>query len=234
MTPGPGLRHLPAPPKASLFESPFCFCSPHLQAPGLPARKPALFEQCLELLYELAAAPDTGVYRSVLPGLQSSGSGSAPWSRPASLGTLPALYCTVLPLMLGPLLHRLRSTAGAATLDLLRGRYAMLAPLLGTVACAPLPAAAEQLPPSLHQRAWLLQLHALELHAADPALPQHAESLSNLLVALFGDDDALSAPEGAPASRPAGRGSGGYLEGWEGAAFQCVVCCAAGFQERGV
>ena len=29
-------------------------------APGLSARKPALFEQCLELLYELAAAPDTG------------------------------------------------------------------------------------------------------------------------------------------------------------------------------
>lgn len=30
------------------------------QAPALPARKPALFELCLELLYELAAAPDTG------------------------------------------------------------------------------------------------------------------------------------------------------------------------------
>lgn len=30
------------------------------QAPHLPARKPALFELCLELLYELAAAPETG------------------------------------------------------------------------------------------------------------------------------------------------------------------------------
>jgi hypothetical protein len=113
----------------------------------------------------------------------------------------------------------------------------MLAPLLGTVACAPLPAAAEQLPPSLHQRAWLLQLHALELHAADPALPQHAESLSNLLVALFGDDDALSAPEGAPAIRPSRVFLGGGVESlkwWAGAALQCVVCCAAGFQERGV
>ena len=33
---------------------------PSTQEPGLAARKPALFEQCLELLYELAASPDTG------------------------------------------------------------------------------------------------------------------------------------------------------------------------------
>eukprot|EP00887_Chlorella_sp_A99_P002898 scaffold6.g2898.t1 len=83
-----------------------------LQAPGLAARRPLLYEQCLELLYELAASPDTG----------------------------------------------------AATLGLLRSYYASLMPLLDLVACAPLPPAAPARASSLHQRAWLLQLHALELH----------------------------------------------------------------------
>ena len=38
---------------------------------------------------------------------------------------------------------------------------------------------------SLHQRAWLLQLMALELHFADAAIPQHRQSISTLLEALF-------------------------------------------------
>lgn len=33
---------------------------PLAQESSLAARKPALFEQCLELLYELAASPETG------------------------------------------------------------------------------------------------------------------------------------------------------------------------------
>lgn len=112
-------------------------------------------------------------------------------------------------------------SAGAATLDLLRGRcHATLATLLGTVACAPLPPSAEQVPPSLHQRAWLLQLHALELHAVDLALPMHAESLNSLLVALFADDDALSAPEGAPS-------------GAVGLCCRSCLCCAERHASRG-
>lgn len=75
-----------------------------------------------------------------------------------------------------------------ATLDLLRGYYGLLAPLLDTVACAPLPEPATQRASSLHQRAWLLQLHALELHRADAALAAHGESVEALLAQLFAGD----------------------------------------------
>lgn len=118
-------------------------------SPGLSTRKPALFEQCLELLYELAASADTGI----------------------------------------------------AMLDLLRGYYAMLAPLLDSVACAPLPEGPVQRASSLHQRAWLLQLQALELHRADVALGPHRESVEALLAHLF----ALDAPD---ASEGGGMGQG--------------------------
>lgn len=43
-------------------------------------------------------------------------------------------------------------------LDLLRGYYGLLVPLLESVACAPLPEGAVQRASSLHQRAWLLQV----------------------------------------------------------------------------
>ncbi|KAL4853554.1 Nuclear pore complex protein NUP205 [Chlorella vulgaris] len=107
-----------------------------VQAPALSIRKPALFEQALEIIYELAASPETG----------------------------------------------------SATLGLLRGYYSLLAPLLETVADAPLPQDGEQCASSLHQRAWLLQCHALELHRADAALAHHAESLGALLAALFSSE----------------------------------------------
>lgn len=48
--------------------------------------------------------------------------------------------------------------AGIATLDLLRGYYSMLSPLLDSVACAPLPEGPVPRASSLHQRAWLLQV----------------------------------------------------------------------------
>ena len=51
---------------------------------------------------------------------------------------------------------------GIAMLDLLRGYYGLLAPLLDTVACAPLPEGAAQRASSLHQRAWLLQVRGGE------------------------------------------------------------------------
>ncbi|KAL4457392.1 hypothetical protein ABPG75_012257 [Micractinium tetrahymenae] len=113
-------------------------------APTLSARKPALFEQCLELLYELAASPDTGI----------------------------------------------------ATLDLLRGYYSMLSPLLDSVACAPLPEGPVPRASSLHQRAWLLQLHALELHRADVALSHHGESVELLLRELFAPEASDAAADG--------------------------------------
>jgi hypothetical protein len=119
-----------------------------LAAPRLARRRPRLFEQCLELVYELAAAPDTG----------------------------------------------------PATLDLLRAYHATLLPLLDTVACAPLddcPARAA----SLHQRAWLLHLFALELHRADPAVPRQRDSAAAALAALFTPDDAGAAGGVAGRSR---------------------------------
>lgn len=73
-------------------------------------------------------------------------------------------------------------------MGLLRGYYSLLAPLLETVADAPLPQDGEQCASSLHQRAWLLQCHALELHRADAALAHHAESLGGLLAALFSSE----------------------------------------------
>ncbi|KAL4441042.1 hypothetical protein ABPG77_010473 [Micractinium sp. CCAP 211/92] len=115
-----------------------------LLAPALSARKPALFEHCLELLYELAASPDTGI----------------------------------------------------ATLDLLRGYYSMLSPLLDSVACAPLPEGPVPCASSLHQRAWLLQLHALELHRADVALSLHSESVEMLLRELFSPEAPNAATDG--------------------------------------
>jgi hypothetical protein len=119
-----------------------------LAAPRLARRRPRLFEQCLELVYELAAAPDTG----------------------------------------------------PATLDLLRAYHATLLPLLDTVACAPLgegPARAA----SLHQRAWLLHLLALELHRADPAVPRQRDSAATVLDALFAPDVAGAAGGAAGRSR---------------------------------
>lgn len=43
---------------------------------------------------------------------------------------------------------------------------------------------------ALHQRAWLLRLAALELHAADAALPAHRAALEELLTVLLLPHDA--------------------------------------------
>ena len=53
---------------------------------------------------------------------------------------------------------------------------------------------------SLHQRAWLLQLIALELHFADAAIPQHRHSISTLLEALFIPPDCPGQPSLKPVS----------------------------------
>ena len=79
--------------------------------------------------------------------------------------------------------------AGDATLGLLRSPpYAMLSSLLDSMACSPLPQSATGRASALHQRAWLLQLHALELHRAEAALGHHADSLQGLLTRLFASD----------------------------------------------
>ena len=108
-----------------------------------------------------------------------------------------------------------------ATLDLLRGYYDMLAPLLDSVACAPLPEGAAQRASSLHQRAWLLQLHALELHRADVALSHHEESVQALLAKLFAPD----APSAANGEQP---GVAGWLAGWLGGHVGCAAVAPMG------
>ena len=102
--------------------------------------RPLVFEQCLELLYELADRFETG----------------------------------------------------PATLELLRSYHGVLVPLLDTVACAPLPPPGPGRAASLHQRAWLLQLFALELHRADPVISLEQESLQMVLQALFGQEEGPS------------------------------------------
>lgn len=95
--------------------------------------RPRVFEQCLELIYELSDGFETG----------------------------PAM------------------------LDLLRSYHGVLIPLLDNVACSQLPASASVRASSLHQRAWLLQLFALELCQADPVLGPQKESLKTILSSLF-------------------------------------------------
>lgn len=99
--------------------------------------RPRVFEQCLELVYDLADSLDTG----------------------------------------------------AAMLDLLRSYHGVLVSLLEDVACAPLPPTGPERAASLHQRAWLLQLFALELRRADPAVGAELNSLQQLLSALFGQSE---------------------------------------------
>lgn len=107
--------------------------------------RPRVFEQCLELIYELSDGFETG----------------------------PAM------------------------LDLLRSYHGVLAPLLDSVACSQLPAAASVRAASLHQRAWLLQLFALELRRADPVLGAQKQSLKTILSSLFfchSEDTAANLP----------------------------------------
>jgi len=73
-----------------------------------------------------------------------------------------------------------------SVLPVLRGpQCTMLVSQLDAVVCAPLPEASPDRAASLHARAWLLQLYALELHVADTAIPAHTESIRRLLAELF-------------------------------------------------
>lgn len=83
--------------------------------------------------------------------------------------------------------------AGPATVDLLRAYYSSMVPMLAGVACLPLPTSPAASIAALHQRAWLLELFALQLHNTDTAVPSHLEGAEHVLRALFtgshGDDD---------------------------------------------
>ena len=145
----------------------------YLQAPALAVRKPALFEQCLELVYDLSASPDTGGVGGWVVGWVGGWVGgvrvggvrvvsSYTHVCGAGVGACEAGPTAGSACMRQPT-HAHRSLpssclAGTAMLDLLRGYYSMLAPLLDSVACAPLPEGAVQRASSLHQRAWLLQV----------------------------------------------------------------------------
>lgn len=162
-----------------------------LQVPALSIRKPALFEQCLELLFELAASPDTGEATTASMSTVScyalglTGDSEhrlhalkvAYWGRHRHVQSADRSLVAGRMLVLVLALHLLGACAapscgcrqadprrflagpaGVATLDLLRGYYSMLVPLLDSVACAPLPEGPWPRASSLHQRAWLLQV----------------------------------------------------------------------------
>ncbi|XP_010250099.1 PREDICTED: nuclear pore complex protein NUP205 [Nelumbo nucifera] len=77
-------------------------------------------------------------------------------------------------------------------LDLLSNKkYRFFLKHLDTIAIAPLPKRNNNQAlriSSLHQRAWLLKLLALELHAADLTVTTHREACSNILAQIFGCD----------------------------------------------
>jgi hypothetical protein len=120
-----------------------------LSQPRNSLLRPRVFEQCIELIYELSDGFETG----------------------------PAM------------------------LDLLRSYHGVLVPLLDTVACAHLPASAPVRAASLHQRAWLLQLFALELRRADPVVGNQKESLKSILSSLFSGQSEESSTGGVPSTR---------------------------------
>ncbi|KAF2282365.1 hypothetical protein GH714_043827 [Hevea brasiliensis] len=76
------------------------------------------------------------------------------------------------------------------TMDLLSNKkYQFFVKHLETFGVAPLPKRNSNLPlriSSLHQRAWLLKLLAVELHSGDMSTPTHKEACQNILAHLFG------------------------------------------------
>ncbi len=139
-----------------------------LAAGGLETAQPGLYEGALALLHRLAASPEAGP--PLLDLLR------AERVLPDQLAALAAL----------PLPPHVRPPPPCA-----RPRRRMGLP----------PAASPEHPraqgperaTALHQRAWLLQLAALELHSADAALPAHREALEELLAVLFLPADAPGA-----------------------------------------
>ncbi|KAL5729570.1 hypothetical protein ACHQM5_002502 [Ranunculus cassubicifolius] len=75
------------------------------------------------------------------------------------------------------------------TMDLLSNKkYQFFLKHLHTIGTAPLPKRSNNQPQrisSLHQRAWLLKLLALELHAGDMTVPTHREACLNILTQVF-------------------------------------------------
>lgn len=80
----------------------------------------------------------------------------------------------------------------APSMDLLSSRkYQFFIKHLNTIGVAPLPKRTSNQTlrvSSLHQRAWLLKLLAIELHAGDMSSSNHRESCHNILAHLFGGD----------------------------------------------
>ncbi|XXG47855.1 hypothetical protein AAC387_Pa02g2424 [Persea americana] len=78
---------------------------------------------------------------------------------------------------------------GGPTMDLLSiRRYHFFSMHLDTIGVAPLPKRNNNQTlriSSLHQRAWLLKLLALELHAGDMALPAHREACLSILAQIY-------------------------------------------------
>ncbi|XP_059431872.1 nuclear pore complex protein NUP205 isoform X3 [Corylus avellana] len=80
----------------------------------------------------------------------------------------------------------------APTMDLLSGKkYQFFIKHLDTIGVAPLPKRNSNQAlriSSLHQRAWLLKLLAIELHAGDMSSSNHREACHNILAHLFGGE----------------------------------------------
>lgn len=87
---------------------------------------------------------------------------------------------------------------------------------------------------ALHQRAWLLQLAALELHTADAAVPQHREALEELLATLLLPQDAGALCTRAPMLGLANHGSSYTMHASTGADGERRGGCMAGLLESAV
>jgi len=84
------------------------------------------------------------------------------------------------------LVHELAADidAGPAVLELLRMYHSNLLPILVSLCGEDISAVANN-PSGLHQRGWLLRILVLLLHRADAAIPQHQESIEQILATLF-------------------------------------------------
>lgn len=77
-------------------------------------------------------------------------------------------------------------STGPAMMDVLRGYYGSLTSLVEDVACAPMPTSMPGVrTASLHQRAMVLHILALQLHHADEAVLSHRDSVHQILSSLF-------------------------------------------------
>jgi len=84
------------------------------------------------------------------------------------------------------LVHELAAEidAGPAILELLRMYHSNLLPILVSL-CGEDTSVVASNPSGLHQRAWFLRILVLLLHRADAAIPQHQESIEQILATLL-------------------------------------------------